>query len=496
MARLSSILHPRWSARYVCCSIFALYFLYCTVFSMPLLSSKLPKPSGQFDVGTIDIEAPCERRRIDDFVFKATGRPAFEIETVLFALYYPAVKDAPSRGPQHSWVPKPISLTGEGYARFAKMSNWLTDNVFTFGLWMLAGSTIIPIEVDSPLHGTVKNYRDYETEHPLDDYGLPEFPVIVMSHGMASSRMQYSQYCSELASRGFIVAAVEHRDGSGPGTTIMTPDGKSRDVFHYEAGELEPTPDTPKYKELQLAFRQAEVEETARVLHMLNDGRGAEVFRNNPRKEGIDLAEWRGRLNTKRMVIAGHSYGATLALQALKGAPSERLPFVGGVILDPGKQSGPLNDDIDVPVVVVHSQSWSAKHSIFQGRPHFEVVKDLVRKIIDEKKKYAWFVTAKETSHPSVTDAPLIEPLLLAWTTGSTIDARQGVLQYVKITEQFLHFLETGDRKSILKEEISHPEYDESSRPFRGKIAKYWQIHMSPSPACPAPGYCGLDDSD
>jgi platelet-activating factor acetylhydrolase len=462
---------------------------------MPLLSSKLPKASGKFDVGTIDIEAPCEKRRIGNVVFKDTGAPAFELETVLFSLYYPSVKDAPLRAPNHPWVPKPISLTGQGYARFVKMSNWFTDNAFTFGLWMLAGSTIVPANVDVPLHGTVKNYRDYEAEHPLDDYGLPEFPSIVFSHGMASSRMQYSQYCSELASRGYIVAAIEHRDGSGPGTTIMTPN-ESKNLFHFEAEDIEPSPDTPKFKELQLAFRQAEVEETARVLHMLNEGRGAEVFRNNPRNEGHELAEWRGRLNTKRMLVGGHSYGATLALQALKGAPSEALPFVGGIILDPGKQSGPLNDDIAVPIVVVHSQSWSAKHSIFHGRPHFSVVKDLVRKVIDEKKKHAWFVTAKGTTHPSVTDAPLIEPFLLAWTTGATIDARDGVLQYVKIADQFMHYFEDGHRKTILKEEITHPEYDESSRPFEGKIAKYWQIHMAPSTACPAPGYCGLDDTD
>jgi platelet-activating factor acetylhydrolase len=196
------------------------------------------------------------------------------------------------------------------------------------------------------------------------------------------------------------------------------------------------------------------------------------------------------------MIVAGHSYGATLALQALKGAPSKALPFVGGVILDPGKQSGPLNDEIDVPIVIVHSQSWSAKHSIFQGRPHFSVVKDLVEKVLNEKKKYAWFVTAKSTSHPSVTDAPLIEPFLLAWTTGSTIDAREGVLQYVKITDQFMAYLDNGHRRSILKEEVTHPEYDESSREFNGKIAKYWQIHVAPSAACPAPGYCGLEDTD
>lgn len=271
----------------------------------------------------------------------------------------------------------------------------------------------------------------------------------------------------------------------------------AKPLLHFNHEMLDPIPDVADFKALQLAFRQAEVEETVRVLGMINNGRGAEIYKNNPRSEGADLAEFKGRLMMDRMIAVGHSFGATLALQTLKDAPSKALPFVGAVILDPGKHSGPLNDDINVPIVIVHSQSWSAKHTIFHGRPHFSVVKDLVRKVIDEKKKFAWFTTAKGTTHPSVTDAPLIEPLLLSWTTGSTIDAREGVLQYVKITLQFMHFLEEGHRQSILKQEITHPEYDsEPTREYHPLVSKYWQIHMAPSAACPAPGYCGLDDSD
>lgn len=37
------------------------------------------------------------------------------------------------------------------------------------------------------------------------------FPVIVFSHGLASMRTIYCGICSDLASQGFVVAAVEHR---------------------------------------------------------------------------------------------------------------------------------------------------------------------------------------------------------------------------------------------------------------------------------------------
>lgn len=334
--------------RYTIAITAALYILYCHYNDMPLLSSKLPAYTGPYAVGTIDLELPCERRNISEAILTETGRSAFELETVLFSLYYPAVQESKSQKPKHLWLSEP-ALHGAGYARFAHMSNALTDSVFSAGLWTLAGSTTIPAAVDVPLHGTAHVYEHVDgLEKPLGDYGLPRFPIVVFSHGMASSRTSYTQFCGELASRGYVVAAIEHRDGSAPGTTVMKPDGTTKSVFHISEKQLKPEPSTAELKAMQLAMRQAEVEETVRALRLINDGFGQDLYGVNARKEGTDLAEWIDRLDMEKVVMAGHSYGATLALQALKGAPFEQRPFVGGIILDPGKQSGPLNDDIRV----------------------------------------------------------------------------------------------------------------------------------------------------
>ena len=42
----------------------------------------------------------------------------------------------------------------------------------------------------------------------------PTFPVIVFSHGVGSSFFPYSSICCDLASHGYVVAALEHKDGS------------------------------------------------------------------------------------------------------------------------------------------------------------------------------------------------------------------------------------------------------------------------------------------
>lgn len=112
------------------------------------------------------------------------------------------------------------------------------------------------------------------------------------------------------------------------------------------------------------------------------------------------------------------------------------------------------------------------------------------------------FMTAKGTTHPSVTDAPLIEPLLLSFTTGATIDVKDGVMQYVKVTNEFFAFLDNGHRRGILKEEVTHPEYDHDIRSDKRKeemskhvvVEKFWQIHVAPTTACPYPGLCGVDE--
>jgi len=192
-----------------------------------LLASNLPPYTGDYEVGAIDLEVPLEKARVTSkTLFKDTGKAAFTLETVLFTLYYPAAKGARSSKPNHPWVPRPISLHAEGYARVAHLNNFLTRPLFGFGLWALAGSIRIPAKVDVPLY------------QPKDVKVGQKVPVMVFSHGMASSRTQYSHYCGELASRGHAVAVLEHRDGSGPGSLIMGANGSVRKLLHFSNSQL------------------------------------------------------------------------------------------------------------------------------------------------------------------------------------------------------------------------------------------------------------------
>lgn len=82
--RLSSILRPRWTWRYLICAGMAVYaissFLLPTS-SSPLLSSNLPAYTGPYAVGAIDLEIPLERSRTvhESARFKDTDDLAFQV---------------------------------------------------------------------------------------------------------------------------------------------------------------------------------------------------------------------------------------------------------------------------------------------------------------------------------------------------------------------------------------------------------------------------------
>src|SRR5690349_21259791 len=91
--QLPPVLQPRLTWRYCLASAAIFYVSYCLLAGSPFFSSNLPHYTGPHDVGAIDIEVPVrEPRKIHDAVFRDSGKPAFQLETVLFTLYYPAAK--------------------------------------------------------------------------------------------------------------------------------------------------------------------------------------------------------------------------------------------------------------------------------------------------------------------------------------------------------------------------------------------------------------------
>ncbi|KAJ4333338.1 hypothetical protein N0V87_007725 [Didymella glomerata] len=472
---------------------------WIVVIGLTPITSPLPPYTGPHEVGILDLETQVEKRVIREATLQETGKNAFELSTLAVTLYYPSSlpNAPPSQRPwARPWLPQPVSLIGQGYARLAGVS--FLSPVFTFALWALGSSTVIPGVVDAPIisgsekvlveegsgaggFGKVLDAAEREHTELKRDEKIGTLPCVVFTHGMAGMSQSYSHYLGSIASHGYLVAAVEHRDGSGPGTIVRYPNETERRVWHMKLKDLvsDPPMTDLDLKEAQLAFREAEIAETIKLFAQLNDGE-APVVNLKPDSPREALPGFKSRLDMSAVTVAGHSYGATGVLQALKSAGPKDLNLNGGIALDPGKGSGPLNADIDIPLLVMQSGEWTEKQTEFYGQGwHFDVVKKIVENV-----KTGWMITLTGTAHPSCTDAPLIVPWIMKLVTGTTLESRVALREYIEASVQFLEFLKTGEKKGILASDVTSsagPLGDADKRgKAKGEFGAEWEVHVVP----------------
>jgi platelet-activating factor acetylhydrolase len=75
--------------------------------------------------------------------------------------------------------------------------------------------------------------------------------------------------------------------------------------------------------------------------------------------------------------------------------------------------------------------------------------------------------------------------LLLSWTTGANLDVKEALREYVRVADDFLHFVRRGERRGILNETVTHEEYgkwvsEEREAEFSKELARLWEVHVTP----------------
>ncbi|XP_064597792.1 platelet-activating factor acetylhydrolase 2, cytoplasmic-like [Liolophura sinensis] len=298
-------------------------------------------------------------------------------------LYYPAEKaDIMARDKQWPrWLPR--KQYGAGYVYFlsrntkifGRVFNWLGGDVYVPGLWK---------------HSVLLNGS--------------KFPVVIFSHGIGGNRTTYTTVCCELASQGFVVAALEHRDGSSSFTYCLH-DNENNNVvmenpsekslsFHRSNSFTEEFRwfekierwDDFTHRNKQMYIRASECQRALDLLQTLNNGQ--EV--HNILHEDFDLLQFKNRLDLGKASLIGHSFGGATCICTL--AKDKR--FKVGIVLDGWMH--PLDDEIysspTQPILFINTET-------FHWEKNTEQMKQLLTEGVERR-----IITIRGTCHQSQTD--------------------------------------------------------------------------------------------
>ncbi|KAM5181703.1 platelet-activating factor acetylhydrolase 2, cytoplasmic-like [Mantella aurantiaca] len=285
-----------------------------------LVSLQLPSASGPQLVGCTD-------------VMVGPGK-----EGSFFRLFYPC---SPAQShEQPSWLPRPEYLAG-----LIGVRGW-NSKAAQYGASVITGNPQVPVIWNG----------DFIP-------GKDKKPLIIFSHGLGGCRTLYSSLCTELASYGFLVAALEHRDGSACATYHFSVESSGNasstlQEFWVPFKNLEPGMKEFYLRNYQVHQRASECVKAVRILQDIDIGRTA----TNILKPDCNLEFLKGRIDFNRVAIMGHSFGGATSLLSLV----KNDIFRCAVVLD--AWMFPLEDTcfqhIQKPILFINTETFQTNQSI------------------------------------------------------------------------------------------------------------------------------------
>lgn len=275
--------------------------------------TKIPKGSGPYPVGCTDL--------MTEYTKQGT----------FLRLYYPSQDND---HPDTMWIPNKEYFYG--LSKFLG-THWFMGNVLNF----LFGSKTTPASWNAP----VKTGEKY--------------PLIILSHGLGALRTIYSAIGNDLASHGFIVATVEHRDGSASATYYFN-DQSDAEIGNKSWLYLR----TPQQGENEMLLRNSQVQQRAKECSQALDVMLSGMPVKNVLNLEFDMQQLRDSIDRDKIAVMGHSFGGSTVIQALH----DDKRFRCGIALDAWMM--PLNDEIyskfSQPLFFINSEVFQTPDSILK----------------------------------------------------------------------------------------------------------------------------------
>lgn len=219
-----------------------------------------------------------------------------------------------------------------------------------------------------------------------------KFPLLIFSHGFGVSRANYTAILEELASHGYIVAAIDHPYA---GLTIL-PDGRVLSFTADKRGE-----------EATVERVESMAQDAVFVLDKLSD------------KNAFD-GRFANRINFKKVGMFGHSLGGAAALEICRSS-SDR--FKACADLDGSVWGKVETEGVNRPYLVMLNVPGEARRPPEAMRKQRDAEWSA---IVSKKNTRAYIVKIDGTFHFSFSDFPFIVPDSLLKKSGADISPQRG----------------------------------------------------------------------
>ncbi|MFT4294199.1 MAG: hypothetical protein QM582_02170 [Micropruina sp.] len=303
-----------------------------------------PQPTGRYPVGSTVRQWTDETRPET-----ATDDPT-DRRTVVAQLWYPAVPGAIGQASRYLGPDPEAATVASGVAGYLGVPAFVLDGPAQARTQALADA---PVAAGGP------------------------FPVVLFSPGLGGVRTQNTAWAEELASRGYVVAALDHPYDSA---AVVLRDGR------VIATRVSATGDDAEDRRHAVGWTAIRAADLSFAL--------SELSRLDRDASGM----FHGKLDTARAAVTGHSLGGAAALQALRQDPR----FVAAIDLD-GFPYDPAPRRFTRPVLAL-------THPLEPGESPDYLPR--LTGVLQLSGTDAYRLEVPGTVHLSFTDAPLFLPPL------------------------------------------------------------------------------------
>jgi predicted dienelactone hydrolase len=357
------------------------------------------EPTGPYAVGTAVYHLIDASR--DEFYSDAFG----DNRELMIQVWYPA--ELPSPGTKPALYLEDIDVAGPAIARRLALPPFLLD------------------------HLNLATTHSF-TNAPIFSEGTA-YPVIIFSHGLRGFRNQNTTMVQELASHGYVVAAVDHTYAN---IISVFPDG--RITFYNPAIFAEESADPPRNAHTLITVWALDI---------------AFVLDEMARWQNENGNRFNGRLDLDHIGVFGHSTGGGATAEFCANDPR----CGAGLGLDAWVE--PVSDavlkNLATPYMFIQADKWTSPNSNNADR---------VQAIFEGSQAASYSLIVEGAAHYDFTDLPLFSPLTPQLGLSSDIPGNRMASLLNDYALAFFNWHLKGGSSGLLKGTAVYPEVTFSSR--------------------------------